>query len=459
MNDTITATYTIPEGNLAKLQEVLARISKRAAKLNLPPVSLHVGEFESRPYAQSPNGSAIPLTDELRQRYAAQNKEPVIVYRRFYQVTVTGETPRLAGWAFMGTIQHMEVDGQPANILATLPGTFAVPERFRTATASNCDHCHTDRNRKDTYLVVHEDGTWKQIGRKCTQDFLGNKDPHEVTKYLEYLRESLETCRDSEGSGGYGADRIGIQDYLARVAGVIREEGWRSKGTAYNMGMMSTATAVIAAKFFGPPPMDERDRAIWKAQEEATRPTEVEVELAQNTVEYVRSSISLDEQNDYLRNLKIACSQADLDSKLLGIVASAIQHYKREVQRIELSKISADFRKADPKCEFVGTLKKREVFQDLQVTFIKDMGNYMLVKLVDGQNRAITLFGLDGQYTLGDVITIKATPKQQSTYKEQNSTIMGKAVVVTAENLAKELKKVANAAKRAAKKAAQMETA
>jgi hypothetical protein len=87
-----------------------------------------------------------------------------------FDVTLTGQPPRYAGWRFVATVDA--VDG--GSILRYPPG--AVPTIANDqVTPGECDHCHTVRARRSTVLVLHEDtGEVLQVGRSCLKDFLGH---------------------------------------------------------------------------------------------------------------------------------------------------------------------------------------------------------------------------------------------------------------------------------------------
>src|SRR5260370_41641212 len=87
---------------------------------------------------------------------------------RFVLATVVGVCPRVNGWGFAATINHE--DG--GNILRVAPGfEVSLPLQYRPA-GTSCEHCHTDPHRNYTYVLRHESGSWKQVGRNCPADFL-----------------------------------------------------------------------------------------------------------------------------------------------------------------------------------------------------------------------------------------------------------------------------------------------
>lgn len=137
--------YRVPEQNYPVLESRIAKLAKRAAKLGIPAPTV-----------------AIVAIDETRE-----TRDGVTRLRRIFSVTITGEAPKLAGWAFAAVLQPTvdEAGVSLGNILRVVPGfEQAVPAQFRAA-GNNCDHCHTSRRRNETFVLVNEAGEWKQVGR------------------------------------------------------------------------------------------------------------------------------------------------------------------------------------------------------------------------------------------------------------------------------------------------------
>ena len=259
-------TFSIPECKLVDLKGKLDKMVRKAAKLGIEGCSYTVGASSDVPY--------LTYFSEMTGRYQTkryeQNTEDFtaeqlavalknlevageITYKRFVEVTIAGPAPVLAGWEFVATLEHLTDDkGQPMNMLRTSPlFKGELPERFRTVEATNCDHCHQLRNRKDTYLVRNtETGEWKQIGSTCIADFLGGNDPRQVAGILAFWLDIQMECRDDEGeeSGEYGPRgemRWALRNFLALTAAVIREDGWMSKAKAESEGRNATVSTVI----------------------------------------------------------------------------------------------------------------------------------------------------------------------------------------------------------------------
>jgi hypothetical protein len=93
---------------------------------------------------------------------------PVTVHG--FDVTISGEAPRYAGWRFVASVDA--VDG--GTILRYPPGREAAV-RNADVVAGQCDHCHTRRARRRTMLIAHDDtGQLLQVGTSCLKDFLGH---------------------------------------------------------------------------------------------------------------------------------------------------------------------------------------------------------------------------------------------------------------------------------------------
>lgn len=136
-NDEPRTDFLIPEQNLARLDERVAVLNKRAAKLGVAPVVVErLERREERVYKWSDGR-------ERREPERADHRPARV--RVLVAVCVTGETPKLAGWSFLATLDHASEAGV---VLRVVPGAD-VPESYREA-KPDCDHCQTRRVRRET---------------------------------------------------------------------------------------------------------------------------------------------------------------------------------------------------------------------------------------------------------------------------------------------------------------------
>lgn len=454
-------TYRVPGENLEALKAKLDKLARRSAKLGLPPITYEVGEAVDVPFSRGTQWDArieLKTVDQVADAKAAGK----LVYVRFFPLTLSGETPRLAGYEFCATLQHLTDDtGAVINMLRLLPSfKEALPVEYRTASPENCDHCRKKiKTRKETFIVRHtESGAWKQVGRRCTQDFLGGLDPHAVAAQLEMVLSACSSCEDSEGfeSWSSGEGRLPIELALASTAAVIRVDGWTSRGRArQDDRLFATADAVLA--LHAPPPKDHEARAEWEnfCKERKTLPEDVEI--AEKALEHARTVLALKEGlGDYEHNLYVATTQDSIGHKLMGITCSLVPYYLKEVERLVLSesrKISATG------SVHFGTIGKREDFYLTCARVFTKEGNWGTTYIhslvtVDG-NLATWFASSNPEMKPGVVYRVAATVKAHAEYKGAKQTTLTRLSVYTEEGKAlaeaKDAKRAAKLAKMAGK--------
>lgn len=71
------------------------------------------------------------------------------------------------GWRVLARIEH----GDKGNIVTAFGGAEIRPEWYNAP--SRCDHCGTNRARSVTFIVEHENGDVRQVGKSCLKDYTG----------------------------------------------------------------------------------------------------------------------------------------------------------------------------------------------------------------------------------------------------------------------------------------------
>lgn len=190
-------TYLIPTQNVATLQADIAKLTKKAAKLGCAAPVLTIGKTVSVKIGETAYGD--------------------IVYAQKVEVSVSGEAPKLNDWSFIGTIESVE----GSTILRSVPG-HQIPDQYRDADPCNCDHCKINRRRNSTFIVQHESGEFKQVGRSCLRDFLGHANPEHVAAYAQHLVEFDFGDYDEDEQASYGASTHHAYNTVGIVAAAIR---------------------------------------------------------------------------------------------------------------------------------------------------------------------------------------------------------------------------------------------
>lgn len=475
------ATYLIPQDRVAELETTVARLAKRAARLGTEPIALAVeAAVVEVPYVRV--GRAGDADASWRRAAASDDVRALegegrVRYRAFRRVELSGATPRLAGWEFVATIQHMEGDGGArVNMLRVVPGhSERLPERFRTAGPENCDHCRRRiMNRRDTFVVRAVDAVevgdgYQQVGRTCTQDFLGGVDPHAVAAQLESVLQACaaaESAASDDGWGGGGGFTYGgwpIREFLSVTAALVRSEGWVSRGQARDRDdLCATADSVL---YYLCPPSNVVARAEHKRFVDAHPVTDADRAEADAALDYARGELAdASDLSDYLWNLRVACSQASVERRTAGVTASLVAHWRREVGR----RVEAAARAAARPSQHVGAVRERLTLR-LTLAGVRVVesayGTSYLHKFRTADGDAVCWFassasqdlpgGARGELVVGQAYWVCGTVKAHSDDPRfGRETSLTRCCIVSDEYVADQAAKAARRAAREAKRAA-----
>lgn len=355
---------------------------------------------------------------------------------RVFTVTVTGEAPKIAGWAFAAVLQPTvsEEGTVLGNLLRVVPGFDAgIPEQYRTA-GNNCDHCHTARRRNETFVLVSESGEWKQVGRQCLRDFLGHQSPEAYATWAEILIDAADfagLAEESDISHG-GSDRWQVryeaEEILALGASCIRLYGFLSNKSARDFNKQSTSGAVSAWL--------DSNREQRKEWEKPLVVVDEDKALAAEVFAWMQSLGERSDLNDYFYNLSLLGKGATFTAKNFGLVISAIAVFAREKEReINRNKRFAE----DQNSQYVGEIGKRSTFENLTLvytqTFESDWGVSTLYKFKDAAGNIIVWFASGsnplGLEVNGQPITLVASVKKHEEREGIKQTTITRAKVPT----------------------------
>ena len=400
----------VPE-NMPTLEDRLAKLNKKAAKLGCEPIIMTVvGEKMVTVYEKQ---------DSDYDEYAGSNTPSSHLEKRIL-VTVTGKAPKLNGWAIAAVIEHTEA----GNILRAVPpfATEAFGTQFRTSDPI-CEHCRFDRNRKDTYIVRNDDGRQAQVGRTCLKDFTGHKSPEMVASWAEIISQ-LDDMMDGFGNGngnGSGIRYFTLLDVLEVAACVVRRDGFMSKAAANKIyaqsGDMVTTTSSQVAWLLSPTLGSGR-----KAQEEREAKAQYKVEdsdkaKAQSSLDWA-AAMNPSEAQDYLWNLHVIANMEHITFRQFGLAVSMISAYQRELDR--LAGIEYAKKAPRPVSQFVGTVGKREDFTVTLKRVVGHEGQFGLTTIhimVDQNGNRLTWFKSgNAEMEEGHTYILKGTVKSHEVY-------------------------------------------
>ena len=414
----------IPESRYDLLADKAAKLNKRAAKLGCSPIGVCVREERFK-----------PIRDEHTD---------IVRYRREVRVQITGSAPQVAGWTFVARIQH----GEGGNIVSKAPSEreTALDEALWLADPV-CDHCHTKRGRKDTFILRAQDGSRKQVGRNCLADFLRTADVEMALAFWKYLYEIERDLGGGEDEdeggwgGGCGRHYFDLNETLLAAARAIRVDGWtsRSAAKAYEEasgGRHKDATSDTVGFILDPPwgrgpQADEVNREI-RAKLATYAPVEHDTTVATATLEWIRRR--LDPQSDYERNLKVALTPDYVEPKNLGLVVSAVQAWLRFSNQYEAKKLEAR-----PDAGYVGEVGKRLRNIPCKVTFTKTWTNDMtgfvtnLLVFVDAEGHEFKWFASGSRgLEVGRDVLLTGTVKAHEEFRGRKGTLLSRCIVEVA---------------------------
>lgn len=364
-------TYSVNPSNVAVLVERLGKLAKRAVKLGVEPIAWTVGE---------PRRELDPDTNEVRV---------------YVDIDVTGTTPRFAGWHFVASV---ELYGGEL-LVTTAPGETVPADFDRCDTAQRCDHCRTNRNRTQTYLLRHDDGRNVRVGSTCLKDFLGHNFPSGVARLLREYDE-LGSFAEGLGGGAWGADLV---EFLTVAALHCRAGGYVSRMTAEERLITSTADATIA----------------WfecKAKgRKVEAPSEKDAETAQAAAQWAQA---VEPDSDYLHNVSVVARAGFVTLKTAGIAASILRAAELAAERAARDAVAANL--AETSRHF-GTVGERDTWQATLIgcfTTENQYGTTWIYKWATADGNAATWFSSRNvEVEIGKSYWLTGTVKKHDSYR------------------------------------------
>ena len=329
-------TYRIPAVNYPQLLLEVEKLNKRAIKLQTTPILLSILET---------------VTEKKRNEVIGFDYQET-----FHICTVTGQAPKLAGWTFVAVVEPV-ANGE--NLIREVPGQRC-PHEYRS-TKMSCDHCGEYRKRNAIFVLRHENGEHKTVGRNCLADFLGHEHPEALLAAAEYLMVFNRTMGEA-GEDGWGFRSgpmlVPTTEFVSVTSVVIRKLGWLPK---YKAGEFDRCTSDIVWDVCTRP----NDKYVAQLiREKELFAQESDIEEAEQAVAWAASFDPKKESSTYLYDLGVCCRQNFVDVKRRGFVASVIAAHRRHLSLVQ----TASSPHGAYASKHVGEIDKRQVFEDLVIT-------------------------------------------------------------------------------------------
>ena len=370
-------TYTIPEVERENIQKVVSRFQKKAAAYGK---SLNVQFGEA--YATERK------IYENRQDWETGATTLVFVRTELVEVfdlTIDSEIIRKDGYTVVAKIEHIS----GGNIVNTFGEGAGKPEW--STIEPKCEHCGNNRHRRLTFIVRHEGGSEKQVGRSCLKDYCGiNPD------YVMWLNQLQDLILN---------DDIDHYDFYARPI-----------PTAYSIvTMLALAKKILANQGYVKSGEPSSNRHMMYELCDDYSPSEAELDEAKKMAEGFAEMDNGEICDSMLTNIQklINCGYCKISH--FGYLAYAPVAYEKYIKQIKRKAERDAERAAERNSEYVGEVGQRITVQLSEMKLLTSWetmyGYTYLYKFIDTAGNVLMWFA---SRAIADCKAIKATVKDHT---------------------------------------------
>ena len=368
-------TYSIPQDRREEVEKLVAKYQKKAAKYGVT-LTAEYGE----PYARM-----VPVRKVDPETRTIFEVDRILV--EAFDLTLDGDEIRKDGYTVVAKIEHLE----NGNIVNAFGGE--AKQAWRESKGC-CEHCNSRRERRLTFIVRHEDGSEKQVGRTCLKDYCGI-DPQAIG-YRNELNEIL--LNDDIATYDFESRPVSPAystiEVLALALRAIKEQGYvKSSEPNCNKGRISAS--IKGARF-----------------------TEAEIEAAQKLADSIAAIDRDDAVDANLGNVQALIESQYCKANHFGHLAYAPIAYEKYLTEMERRKAREAAINAQREASgYVGEVGKRI---DLSIAEMKlltswetQWGMTWLYKFTDTDGNVLVWFASRPLDTEG-VNRIRATVKDHT---------------------------------------------
>ena len=398
--------YAIYAGFMGELRKKVEKIRKKCEKYGCDFVFEEIGE-EIREVVD------FTRIDPETGKHPKYNLKYIIVHAE--------GTAVINGWEFVASVEHTE----KGNIFSKALTDIEIPTRYRCSDPF-CEHCNSNRMRKGTFIVRNtESGEFKQVGHNCLMDYTHGMSAS-CASFFASLKSVFAEEEERMPSGyGYREQYFNTKEALRYAAETIRHFGY-SKG---ENGADSTRGRM--SDFF----RCQHGGCATKEYTEAIRQIIIDVGFNADSDEATKMVADAlawldtqEESNDYMHNLKVACTLDWTSYDKFGLLVSLFPTFNRELEREAQRKEEAEQGKAS---EYVGNIGDKV---DVQIDAVRCITSWS--NSYDGYHEQTTyvwkIIGKDGNiYTWKTQkwmdadkppVSIKGTVKEHKEFREVKQT-------------------------------------
>ncbi len=422
--------FWVPAPKLDELKVKIGKLQRRALKLGAPEIVFDITGVTEERHTSSVENPLWKNGQPLAEKWTK-------IFTTFHQVTVKGEAPKFAGWRLVARLLHDTQTGiEGATIVNAVPGQ-TVPAVYRNS-GCKCDHCNKNWIvRKDTYVLGHDDGTYKQVGATCIADFLGHQNPEQLAALYTYLDQVSGVFygddddrddQDDEPHGVFvrGATLLGLGRVLELVTAYTRTFGWTSRKLADLKDERPSSQVVIAILL-----SRKLSKDLQEIVDEIGTITDADKAKTTAAIEWAKALPESD--SDFEHNLRTIANANVLSSRTLGIGCAIIGAYEKAIERKATGALAGR-----PESQHVGTEGVRAEFHNLTVVSVRTFaeGQYgprVLHRFITEEGAILTWWTGQESFNAKDVVCVKATVKRHSDYKGTKQTELSRVQEIPSE--------------------------
>lgn len=368
--------YVIADSQLDNLTKKLSKIQRKCSALNLP-FSFKIGEATEIKYVRN-----------FGAGFAVTFRDPA------HEVEVEG-VAKINGWTFVAKICH-EAGG---NVICNAPD-MECPAEYRDA-KPHCDHCHSERHRNETFVIVSENGEYKQVGKSCLKLYTNGLDADACADYA-----SIAHLIDGFYKGHHPNDckYVTTVSLVCACNRIVKEKGYTKENVSNN---------------------------VFHYLFEDVQYKQEDIDEAKRIID---SIASYQGDGDYLLNVRNVLSAEYVDwYKWDVLVASYVVYLQRQEAKKAIQKSKSE------QSEHVGEVGKRQTFKIQRVNgdfyrmlYVRhgDYGNVYVLEMIDVDGNVLKWSAShyywleEARETDKDVLTVKATVKAHDEYRGVKQTVV-----------------------------------
>jgi hypothetical protein len=387
--------YIIHEDNLPKMYEKLQKIEKKCKKYGCTFTCEEVGE-EFR---------------DVEHENTEGRKYNVL--ERFVVVEVEG-IAKINNWQFVATLEHTD----NGNIIRCY-GNEVLPDIYKIC-KPQCEHCHSDRYRKDTYVIKNtETGEFKQVGRTCLHDYTNGLNAEMVASYMQYFH-ALDDINDCGSLGGHSRHYVDVVDYLYVANELIRHFGFISKQRAEEADCYIQSTSSKAHDYIYYPNsksvLQEKEKINYNPESDKNK---------QEVTEMLTWIKGQESDNQYIHNLKMVCMKDYVEYRDTGLLASLPSAYFKFLET-EQERLEREARKVNEiHSKHIGKVGDKIELKNCHVDCVASYdtmyGMNRIYKITDEESN-VFVWRTSGYIEKSDGVSIKGTVKEHGEYNGQLQT-------------------------------------